>query len=174
MTLFEFGIASVFVILAVLGSLLVIAGLPGVWLLALTALVVEAIWPQTLGVWVVAGAIATGVVGEVLEFAAGAAGAKAAGGSKSAAFAAILGALVGAILGTLFLPFLPIIGTIVGAVAGAGLSAGLVERGVHGKKWGDSARVAQGAATGRLLAIALKGGLAFVLGIALAIAAIAR
>lgn len=159
----------VYLVLTLVAVALVIAGLPGVWTLALAAVVTQALWPDLLGWWVVGTAIGVALLAEVVDLVAGAAGAKAAGGSKSAALGAIVGALLGAVAGTIFIP-VPILGTLVGAVVGAGLGAGLVERGVHQKRWGDSARVARGAATGRLVAIVVKGGLAAALGIALAIA----
>lgn len=162
-------LAITFVVLGLLGGLLVAVGLPGVWLVAAVAAAAEFIWPGTLGWWAVGAAVLCAVIGEIAEFAAGAAGAKAAGGSRSAALAAIFGGLAGAVLGTVYLFFLPVIGTIVGAVVGAGLAAGLVERGVVKRTWAESGRVARGAATGRLLAIVIKGGIAIALGGALAV-----
>ncbi len=171
MTLFEIGATIVFALLTLIGVALVIVGLPGVWMLALTAVVVQAIWPGLLGWWFVGGVVGIAVAAEITDLIAGAAGAKAAGGSKSAALAAIIGAIIGAVAGTVFIP-VPLLGTIAGAVVGAGVSAGLVERGVHQKKWGDSARVARGAATGRLLAIVIKGALAVVAGVVLVVGSV--
>lgn len=161
-----------FLVLGGLGALLVIVGLPGVWLIVLAAVIVEWLLPGTYGWWVVGGAVACAVIGEIAEFVAGAAGARAAGGSRSAALAATLGAMAGAIIGTIYLIMLPVVGTIVGAVAGAAIAAVMVERGMKGRTWGDSGRVARGAAIGRLAAILLKGGIALALGGALAVVSV--
>ncbi len=109
------------------------------------------------------------VAAEVLEFATSAIGASRAGGSKSAAWAAVIGSIVGAILGT---PIMPIIGTIIGAVIGAGLGAALVELGVHRKTLKDSAKVGTGAAAGRLAAVVIKGTLAIAAALILSVASI--
>jgi len=170
-TLIEIVLALTFLVLTVIGALLVVVGLPGVWLLALAAVACQAIWPGVLGWWVVGGAIFAAVLGEVVEFFASAAGAKAAGGSRSAALAAVGGGLEGAIAGTVFLP-VPVVGTLVGAVIGAGLGAGLTERGLKMKSWSDSGRVARGAATGRFVAILVKGAVAVAAGVLLLVAAL--
>jgi len=167
-TLLEIGLALGFALLTLVSVGLVIATLPGVWLLALTALIVQALWPGVLGWWVVGGAIGAALLAELTDLLAGAAGAKAAGGSKSAALGATIGAIIGAIVGTIFIP-IPIVGTILGAVIGAGVGAGMIERGVHQKTWKDTGRIARGAATGRLLAIVIKGAIAAVLGVVLVV-----
>jgi len=135
-----------------------------VWMLALAAVITQAVWPGVLGWWVVGGALGAAVLAEVIEFLAGSAGARAAGGSRTAAVAAALGGILGAIAGTVFLVMLPVLGTIIGAVLGAGLAAGIAERGIKQKKWRDSARVAKGAAAGRVVSIVLKGAIALALG----------
>jgi len=163
--------ASVFALLTLASVVLVFASLPGVWMLALAAVITQWVWPDVLGWWVVGGALAGALLAEAIDLVAGAAGAKAAGGSKSAALGATVGAIAGAILGTIFIP-VPVLGTILGAVLGAGVGAAMIERGVHQKKWSDTARVARGAATGRALAIVLKGGLAVVLGVVLVVASL--
>jgi uncharacterized protein YqgC (DUF456 family) len=57
------------------------------------------------------------MLGEVLEFMLGAAGARQAGASKRAAALAIAGGILGAIIGT---PFpIPVAGTLIGACVGA-------------------------------------------------------
>ena len=167
MGILEISLAVGFALLTVVGAALTIIGLPGVWMLARAAVLAQAVWPGVLGWWVVGGALAAGVLAELVDLLAGSAGAKAAGGSKSAMVAAALGAIAGAVLGTVFLVMLPILGTIIGAVLGAGLAAGLVERGVKQKEWGESAKVAGGAAAGRLVSIIVKGTIALVLGGAL-------
>ena len=68
MTFIEIGLAIGFALLTLLSVGLVIATLPGVWLLALTALIVEAIWPGVLGWWVVGGAIGAKAIAELERF----------------------------------------------------------------------------------------------------------
>ena len=163
--------AAITVILAsILGVVLTIFMLPGIWFMLLVALGCKAFWmPELFSWWVLGAVLVIAIVAEVLEFATSAIGASRAGGSKSAAWAAIIGSIVGAILGT---PIMPIIGTIVGAVIGAGLGAILVELGVHRKSLKDSAKVGGGAAAGRLAAVVIKGTLAVVAALILTAAAI--
>lgn len=171
-TLVDILLALTFLVIGLLGALLVAVGLPGVWLVVAVAVIAELIFPGSLGWWAIGAGVLSAVIGEIGEFVAGAAGAKAAGGSRSAALAAIFGGLAGAILGTVYLIILPVIGTIIGAVVGAGLAAALVERGVKGRTWSESSRVGRGAAAGRLWAIVIKGGIAIALGGALAVKAL--
>jgi uncharacterized protein YqgC (DUF456 family) len=110
------------VVLTVLNLLFwvgILFGLPGTWLMILASAVLE--WWQPgpfMFSWTVL-LVATGLalLGEVLEFVLGAAGARQAGGSKRAAALAIVGSLVGAVLGTA-LP-VPVVGTLIGACLGA-------------------------------------------------------
>jgi uncharacterized protein YqgC (DUF456 family) len=89
------------------------------------------------------------LLAELVEFLAGAAGSKAAGGSKRGMAGAIIGGIVGGILGS---PIFPIVGTIVGAVLGAGAGAFLVEMGI-GRSKQESTQIAIGAAKGRFWGI---------------------
>jgi len=147
----------------------ILFGLPGAWLMVLLATLVEWWQPdEFLFSWpVIYVSLALAVLGEVLEFSFGAAGARQAGGSKRAAGLAILGGIVGAIFGTL-LP-LPIVGTLLGASVGAfagsmlgdlwaGRPAELsVESGrgaAIGRLWGTVAKMAVGGAVVLLLGIA--------------------
>ncbi|MBL0920638.1 MAG: DUF456 domain-containing protein [Phycisphaerales bacterium] len=152
------------------GVALTLLGFSGVWLTILVALLMD--WwrpdPQ-YGLWTIIAAVGLGVLGEVVEFAAGAVGAGSAGGSKRAAAGAMAGGLLGAILGTPLIP-IPIVGTIVGAVVGAGLGAALLERTKETRTWGDSLRVGQGAAIGRLIATVVKTTLAAIVAVQLAVA----
>lgn len=130
--------------------------LPGLWLMVgahagyawLTGWNVHVGWPSVVALIAIAG------VAEVVEFVAGAAGTKAAGGSKRG----MMGAVVGGLLGALFLTFLvpvPILGTVVGVCAGTFLGALVVELMV-GKEVGQSTRIGIGAAKGRFVGILAK------------------
>jgi uncharacterized protein YqgC (DUF456 family) len=131
-------------------------GLPGLWLMVgahaafgwLTGWDVLVGWPSVVAAVVIA------AIAEVVEFAAGAAGSNAAGGSKRG----MAGAVAGGLLGGFFLTFLvpvPILGTIVGACAGTFIGALAVELMV-GKEVGHSTRIGIGAAKGRFLGIVAK------------------
>jgi uncharacterized protein YqgC (DUF456 family) len=97
----------------------ILFNLPGMWLMILVPALLE--WWQpghfmfSWTVLFVAAGLA--VLGEVIEFVLGAAGARQAGGSMKAAALAIVGSLVGGIVGTA-LP-VPLVGTLIGACLGA-------------------------------------------------------
>src|SRR5215203_3550235 len=109
------------------GMFLNIIGLPGIWLMigvvGIYAWLTRA--DNYVGTISLIVLVALGILAEVVEFIAGSAGAKKAGGSKRAAMGAIIGALVGGI----FLSFIPIpiVSTIVGACLGAFIGAAIVE-----------------------------------------------
>jgi uncharacterized protein YqgC (DUF456 family) len=159
------------VLLAVqfLGLSLTLVGLPGIWVQVaglvgfgwLTGWNVYVGWPSVITALVLA------VLAEIMEFVAGSAGAKKAGGSGRAAIGAILGGLVGALL---FSIPVPVIGTIFGACVGCFLGAAIVEMGVKDDA-GHAVRVGWGAARGRFLAILLKLGFALVIALVVAVAA---
>ena len=97
----------------------ILFNLPGTWMMILLTVVLKWWQPEYVLVsWTVVGvAVGLAALGEVLEFALGAAGARHAGGSKRAALLALVGGLVGGILGTAF-P-VPVVGTLIGACLGA-------------------------------------------------------
>jgi len=103
--------------------------LPGNWfIVALTllfALLVRLPSGGGMNWWCVGAVAGLAVLGEVLEFAAGAAGAAKSGGSRRGMVLAVGGAMAGSIAGTalgVFIP-IPIIGPLIGAVAGGALGA---------------------------------------------------
>src|SRR5262245_11222807 len=109
------------------GMFLNILGLPGIWLM-IGAVGVFA-WltrrDQFVGTTSLIVMVVLGLLAEAVEFLAGSAGAKKAGGSKRAAMGAIIGALIGGIF--LSVIPIPIISTIVGACLGAFIGAAIVE-----------------------------------------------
>ena len=109
------------------------------------------------------------LIGEIIEFVAGAGGAKKAGAGWLAAGAAIFGAMFGAVFGTVFIPF-PIFGTVLGGCFGAGLATWIVER-ATGKQHNESVRSGVGAGTGVLIGILSKFGIGCVIWLLIAIAA---
>ncbi|MCH8270279.1 MAG: DUF456 domain-containing protein [Planctomycetes bacterium] len=153
-----------------LGVVVTLASLPGIWFMLLVAALCKW-WQPDLLSWETLGAVALlAVVAEIAEFFSSAVGAAKTGGSKSAAWAALVGAIIGAIAGT---PFMPVVGTIAGAVIGAGLAATIVELGIHKKPWRESLKVGGGAAAGRLVAVVIKGVLALACAVILTVAALA-
>lgn len=131
-------------------------GLPGLWLMLAAAFVYNWLVPAAPIGWIAIGAgFAVAVVAEVLEFTLSASYTRKYGGSKRAAWGAILGGIAGAIVGV---P-VPIIGSVIGAFAGAFVGA-LVMEYTRGEATRSSAtRVATGALLGRVVAAAVKVGL---------------
>lgn len=149
-----FAVISLF-LAGLIGFLLTLLTLPGIWLPIAVALLFQWFHPGMFPWWVIISAALLGLLAEILELVASAAGATKAGGTKRAAAGAILGTVAGAIIGSMILLF-PI-GTILGAVAGAGFGASLMDRSRSNRTWRDSANVGAGAAAARGVAIVLKG-----------------
>jgi uncharacterized protein YqgC (DUF456 family) len=131
-------------------------GLPGNWAMIVAALVFWYFMPlgRTNFHWgVLVGLVVVAVLGEVIEFAAGAAGAAKAGGSKRSAALAIAGSLLGGIVGMLVGTPVPVIGSVVAAILGASLGAmGGAMLGEHwkGRTQEEGLKVGQAAFWGRL------------------------
>lgn len=159
---------SILAVAALIGTLLTLITLPGLWFILLVALGCQWWRPGTFTWWTLGAGLALGVLGEVIELLASGAGAKRAGGGRAGAWSAVIGALAGAIAGTFVVP---IIGSIVGGVLGAGLGAAAGERAIAGKSWSHSMKVGQGAAVGRFVAVVIKTLLTLATGIGLTVAA---
>lgn len=129
-------------------------GLPGaLWLMVLSA-AAYAWWTDWDYLYVpgLITLVSLALLGELLEFLAGAGGAKAAGGSKRAMVFSTIGGIVGGIVLSIPLLFVgTIIGVCIGAFAGATLAQMTVERDVE-----HSTRVGLGAAKGTLIGILSK------------------
>lgn len=164
--------ATIVLLVSLVGIALTLLTLPGAWLIILTAALSN--WWQPGGAaifswWTIGICAAVALLGEIIEFAAGAVGATKAGGSKTGAAGAIIGTIVGAVVGTFVPP--PPLGTIIGGAVGAGLGAMLAERYIKKKDAGASARIAAGAAVGRLISTFVKVAICAGVGIALTVAA---
>ncbi len=143
----------VLLVLIVVGLLVNILGLPGLWLIVLG--VVGYAWMTEfafIGWWTIGIIIALGLSAELIEFAAGAAGSAKAGGSKRGMAGAVVGGIVGGVVGT---PWLPVIGTIIGSVIGCALGAYLIEWTI-GKTHTQSIAIGVGAAKGKAIGLAAK------------------
>jgi uncharacterized protein YqgC (DUF456 family) len=151
------------VLAQVAGLLLVPFGLPGTWLQVLGVVTYAfATDFRTIGATTIVMVLALAAVGEVIEFTLGGRYARKYGGSRRAAWGAILGGLVGAFIGVpVFL-----IGSVIGAFVGAFVGAAALEL-TRNPEVRGALRVGWGAFVGRLVATAAKSA------VAVAIAAVA-
>lgn len=155
---------------AVLGFVLTLLTLPGLWLPVLVALGFQWFEATMFSWWTIGAAVLLGVAAEALEFVATAAGAAKAGGTKRSAAGAILGTIAGALVGSALLLF-PI-GTILGAVVGAGAGAVLLDKTRDQRTWTESTKVGAGAAAARGIALVIKASFTALIAMVLIIAAI--
>ena len=166
MDIIYYVMGSLFVFIGLACVILVVFQMPGTWIMlfiATLAHLADVFWimpgmgsipSPAWGWWAIGIGCAFALIGEVIEFAAGALGAKAGGGSRRAAWGAILGGFLGAIIGSLLLP---IIGTILGAILGCFLGAFLGETtGKDPRSAAESVKPAIGATIGRVLGTTCK------------------
>ncbi|QDV71616.1 hypothetical protein Poly24_53550 [Rosistilla carotiformis] len=132
--------------------------LPGNWIAAALVIAYYLLAPEqqriSLGRTEVIAAVGFAVLGELLEFAAAALGAKKAGGSRRATMMAVVGSMIGAMAGALLGLPIPIFGTIVAALlfGALGATAGAVlGEWMSGKQWKETIPVGHAAFWGRLL-----------------------
>jgi len=152
--------ASLLMLAAVVAWCANLLSLPGNWfnlgLAALFAWLSPDAESASPSWWSVAIILALCIAGEVIEFAAGAAGAAKHGGSRRAMVLAVIGTVIGSILGAIIgIPIpIPVVASLIAAVGGGALGAFL---GAYlGETWkGRSSdrvlAVSQGALVGRLL-----------------------
>ena len=134
------------------GVVLTALQLPGTWLMLIaTGAFAWWRWGEerfSYGWWPLAIMVGLALLGELVEFVAGALGSRTAGGSKRGAAISVVTAILGAIAGSVFIP-IPIVGTLLGAGLGAGVGALLGDRWA-GHEWGAAWKGAGGAAVGKL------------------------
>jgi uncharacterized protein len=121
---------AILLVLANLGGLTAtVFALPGNWIIvALTALFAWLVHDPSgggIGLPVVLIVAGLAIMGEVVEFAAGAAGVARSGGSRRGMVLSIAGAMAGSIVGMAMGSFIPIplIGSLIGAVGGGAVGA---------------------------------------------------
>lgn len=143
---------ALLVLAQVAGLLLIPFGLPGTWLQVLGLVGYGfATDFRTVDAVPIVIVLVLAVIGEVVEFTLGGRYARKYGGSKRAAWGAILGGIVGAVIGVpVFL-----IGSVIGAFVGAFAGAALLEL-THSPDHRAALRVGWGAFVGRLVATAAK------------------
>lgn len=142
----------ILVAVLLLGLVLIPLGLPGTWVMVAGALGYQLLVPDSgIGIFTVIGTAIIAGAAEVAEFMLGGAYARKYGGSKRAAWGAIIGGTLGVFLG---IP-IPILGSVIGGFIGTfvGALAGELSRGGEGAA---ASRVAWGALVGRAVATAMK------------------
>lgn len=157
-------------LLSVTGLFLNILGLPGLWLMvgSIAGYAWLTTWNHFVGWPSVGTLIVLGLIAELAEFLAGAAGSKAAGGRKRGMVGAVAGALIGG-LAFSFIP-VPVVATIVGACFGAFIGAALLE--LTDRDFRHALRVGMGAAKGRFIGIVIKTAIGVVMLLIILVAAI--
>ena len=150
---------------------LLLVGLPGAWLMIVTAGVADWLTPDRplFHPLVLGAAVLIAAAGEGLEILASAKGAKQAGASKRGALGALIGGLLGGIVGTVMLP-VPVVGTLIGGAAGAFAGSAILEH-EGGAEARAAFRVGSGAAAGHLVGMLAKFGSAVVVWALLAVTA---
>ena len=151
-------------ILAVLTSwVLALLGLAGTWIMVGTAALYAWLMPAgryDMGWKTVGLLVALAALGELLEFLAGALGARKAGGSKRGVALSVVGSVTGGILGLgLGSAILPVIGSVIGAVFCAGLGAmigALLGERWKGRDKEESLKVGRAAFFGRVFGTLAK------------------
>ena len=158
------------IILAVvilLSLVLIVLGLPGLWIMVASAVTYNLIVPGDPIGWFTLVAVAVlALVAELLEFTMTGRYARKYGGSRRAGWGAIIGGIIGAFVG---FP-VPIVGPIIGAFVGSFCGA-LVAELTGGASAGDATRVAKGALIGRVMSTVLKIGIGFTIGVWIFVAA---
>ena len=157
------GLAIGFAAFGALCVLLVVAGIPGTWILIAAAVLIDGfdwLWlpegsPFTFHPITILVAVALGAVGEALEFGLAALGAKRFGASKRGMISAIVGGMVGGLVATFAIP-IPIVGTLLGAAIGTALGAIIGETWNGERTLAQSAKPALGAVIGRVLGTLAK------------------
>ena len=158
-----YAIATTLILVLLVSWVLTLIGLPGNWLMLL-AVACYAVWGPAEGrldvTWRAAIALLVlALIGELLEFLAGALGTKQAGGSNRSAALSIAGSVIGAIAGAIIGLPIPVIGPVVAAVLFAAIGAligGLAGERWIGRDWSESVEVGKAAFRGRLLGTLAK------------------
>lgn len=142
-------------VIAALGGLacifLTLLQMPGTWVMmgiALLAAGLTHLGFSAMEVIALVVMLALGLLGELVEFVAGAVGSRVTGGTKRGATLAIVGSIAGAIIGTFAIP-VPIIGTLIGACVGAAVGSIAGDKWA-GREWKPSLFSGTGAAVGKL------------------------
>jgi uncharacterized protein YqgC (DUF456 family) len=161
--------STLLVLLNACWLVLVIFGLPGNWLIVISTCLFAWWWAdeEVFSIYALLVITILAVLGELVEFFAGAGGAKRAGASWCGSLGALVGAITGAVIGTFVIPFF---GTIIGACIGAGLGAWGLELSA-GRAMKKSIRSGVGAGLGEFLGITTKFALGVIIWLIVVVAA---
>ena len=161
--------ASLMVLLNVVWLLISLIGVPGNWLMIGAAAGLTWLYHGERAVfhtYTFVAVVAMAVVGEIVELAAGAVGARKFGGTAWSSVGALFGGVLGAIVGSILLP---VIGTIGGAAIGAFSGAAGMEM-ASGRTRDESVRAGKGAALGHVTGNLSKFALGCLIWLTLAVA----
>lgn len=134
--------------------------LPGNWIIVALAVLSAYFLPEKadglgIGWWAVVWLTVLAILGEVLEFAAGAAGAAKQGASRRSVALALVGAAGGSIAGAIVLGiFIPLVGAFLGALvggAGGAFAGAYLGESWKGREGEQRLNISKGALVGRLL-----------------------
>jgi uncharacterized protein len=150
--------AILLILVALVGWLAQVLGLPGNWLIVAGA-ALYAWWvgpdaPTAIGWQTVIALAALAVVGEVIELVAGAAGVTKVGGSRRGALLAIVGSVVGSVVGVFVGVPIPVVGSLVAAIVFGGVGAlvgAMLGESWKGRDFDASLDVGKAAFIGRIL-----------------------
>ncbi|HUL50322.1 MAG TPA: DUF456 domain-containing protein [Gemmatimonadales bacterium] len=143
------------------GLPLVLFGLPGLWVMVLGVIGYGALTGfRSVGAGIIGAAVALAFLGEIVEWWLGFRFAERYGGSRRAAWGAVLGGMVGAGAG---IP-LPVLGSVIGAFVGSFVGAALFEF-VGMRDVNAAVRVGFGAVIGRVAGAAIKVALGLVIAV---------
>ncbi|MCA9138203.1 MAG: DUF456 domain-containing protein [Planctomycetales bacterium] len=122
-----FVLALVLVLSCLIAWMTNLVALPGNWVCVLLIAVYAWLGPENGRAAIGYGAVLTGfalaLLGEIIEFVAGAAGAKRAGASRRSTLYSIVGSMAGAIAGAIVGIPIPVIGPVIAAILFGGLGA---------------------------------------------------
>lgn len=173
-------VVIVFALLGLACVFSVIITLPGTWIMLGVAVLIELldstymteVYPVTFGWPALAACVTLALFGELLEFIAGALGARVGGGTTRGMAGAIVGGFVGGIVLTFALP-VPLVGTLIGSLIGTFLGAMMAEiTAEQAMSLYGSVLPAIGATFGRILGTVAKVGIAMAIWLVLVVAAL--
>jgi uncharacterized protein YqgC (DUF456 family) len=152
--------SALLVLALVVGLILVPFGLPGLWVMVGAVLLYSYVVPGSIGLGTIIFLALLALVAEILEFSVSARYTRKYGGSRRAAWGAILGGIVGAFVGV---P-VPVVGSVVGAFVGS-FAGALIAELSRRSDMAVATRVATGALVGRAVAAAIKVALGIVIAV---------
>lgn len=156
----------VMLVVLLAGFLLTVIGLPGNWLIFFAALG-YGFYHDFTGFTVRLLLLLLGLLltGEIIEFIAGALGARKQKASTLATIAAFIGGIAGAVAGT---AILPVVGSLLGAFGGAFAASYLAEYLITGSR-DQSHRVAKSVLAGQIAGMAVKMAVAIAMALTIAV-----